>query len=280
VQSVSFVSGFDTNDSRVSQCCNPVSLSPTSGMTRIGHVCRHGSRSHILGASGFGVVQVCRLVSRKVCGRSPAFRCDKVTPFSPPQLARVSQAISLPVSARSLCDHGGARYCVRILCVGSLPEKTPLLPTAAESYQQIQDQPYTNRELGNYGSRPPSQAGDKESLRNPDFRYVPRGPPSSRPSSVFSPAQTGADSRDSGYPTAYDATQKYLSMTSGRPLVSQMNPPQDAPYQAQAREAAEADPAMTARSSLGASMMSRRSREERLASLKSVVKRQDDISMA
>ena len=73
-------------------------------------------------------------------------------------------------------------------------------------------------------------------------------------------------------------------MTSGRPLSSQIISLQDAPYQAQARELGmeqgAADPAMTARSSIGTSMMSRRSREERLASLKSVVKRHDDISMA
>ena len=156
--------------------------------------------------------------------------------------------------------------------MSSLPEKTLLLPTAAEGYQQIQDQP-----VSNYGSRPPSHFGEKESLRNPEFK------PSSKPSSVYTPAQT-AGSRDSGYPSAYAATQKYLSLTSGRPLSSQIFPPQDAPYQAQARELGmeqgAADPAMTARSSIGASMMSRRSREERLASLKSVVKRHDDISMA
>ena len=109
-------------------------------MTRIGHVCRHGGRDHILGLSGFGVVQVCRSVSRKVCGRSPAIRRDKVTPFVPLRLARVSRTIYLLVSIRS-------REVLVIFCVSSLPEKTPLLPTAAESYQQIQDQPYTSREL-------------------------------------------------------------------------------------------------------------------------------------
>jgi len=185
--------------------------------------------------------------------------------------------------------------CFSFVC--SLPEKAPLLPTAAENYQQIpelhhtnrQQPPYKNAPHSNYGSRPPSQLSDRESLRNPDFKYVAKY----LSSSVYTP--TGGEammSRDSGDPSAYHATQTYLSMTSGRPLsychMVGAYQPQEQPYQAHARDSNQysvpldsnrlvgGEAAVTARSSMGASMMSRRSREERLASLKGTVERHED----
>ena len=90
-------------------------------------------------------------------------------------------------------------------------------------------------------------------------------------------------------PSAFQATQKYLSITSGRPLSYAQ------PYQAASRESGDyshlqplqgkglahsGEPLITQRSSMSTTGHStRRSREERLASLKSTVRRQEDISM-
>ena len=90
--------------------------------------------------------------------------------------------------------------------------------------------------------------------------------------------------------SAYEATQKYLSMTSGRPLSY------SEPYQAQAWESKDFSRAvdkdlrdleasapvtlLTSRSSVNSGQTSRRSREERLASLQGTVQRQGDLSMA
>lgn len=204
------------------------------------------------------------------------------SPRADPNLSGITHCAPCVVPAA--CWH----LLIRV-CVCSLPEKTPLLPTAAESYQQIQDQPHSSREQGqyNYGSRAPSLFGENN-LRNSDFKYMPKGPPSS----VYTPTgvpSMSVPSRDSGDPSAFHATQQYLSMTSGRPLsYSKPYQGQDQPYQAQARGFGDmeshaplgADAAVTARSSMGGANTSRRSREDRLASLKGTVKRQEDISMA
>jgi hypothetical protein len=178
------------------------------------------------------------------------------------------------VMSSCVCDY------LMLLCNCSLPEKTPLLATAAGSYQQIPDKPNSARDqapyqnMASHGSLAPSQSDGRDSLRNPDFKYVPKYPPSS----AYTP--TGeAMSRDSGDISAYHATQRYLSMTSGRPLSYQGYQTQDhsypAPSAGDVNQPVEARAPMTERSSVA-----RRSREERLASLKGTVKRQEDISMA
>ena len=167
-----------------------------------------------------------------------------------------------------------------LLCARSLPEKTPLLPTAAGSYQQIYEKPNSARDqapyqnMASHDSRAPSHSDGRDNLRNPDFKYVPKYPPSS----FYTP--TGEPmSRDSGDASAYHATQRYLSMTSGRPLSYQGYQTQDHSYPAtgagDGHQPVDARAPMTERSSVA-----RRSREERLASLKGTVKRQEDISMA
>ena len=93
-------------------------------------------------------------------------------------------------------------------------------------------------------------------------------------------------SRDSGDPSAYHATQKYLSTTSGRPLSFQGYQTQEHLCQGRnedehARGAGDVTGPMESKAPLTErSSVARRSREERLASLKGSVKRQEDISMA
>ena len=176
--------------------------------------------------------------------------------------------------------------------VSSLPEETPLLPTA-KGYQQIDDTNMVNyrdnqeQESNNrYGSRAPSQVGGSENLRNPEPFHA-RGPPSSvyTPTGYRTPTTSGTADQ-----SALHITQQYLSTTSGRPLSYQAFQPHEQPYQAQARESNDLrknpepivsiDSTMMPRSARTSQQEVRRSREDRLASLKGTVNRQDEISMA
>ena len=181
--------------------------------------------------------------------------------------------------------------------VTSLPETLPLLPASADGYQPISDQPRlgassTKTYPAKNDIAPPSNGGapsDRDnSLRNPDFFSSRAKSPAL---STLTPLAMGVQSGGLEEPqSAYEATQKYLSMTSGRPLSY------SEPYQAQTWESKDFSRAvdkdlrdleasapvtlLTSRSSVNSGQTSRRSREERLASLQGTVRRQEDLSMA
>lgn len=62
-------------------------------------MCRYGGRDHILVVCCFSIIQVCRLVPRKVCRRPPTDHCDKVMP---PRLERLLLATFLGICPCSL----------------------------------------------------------------------------------------------------------------------------------------------------------------------------------
>ena len=181
--------------------------------------------------------------------------------------------------------------------VTSLPETLPLINASADGYQPISDQTRLGaRSRKTYQATndiaPPSNGGapsDRDnSLRNPDFFSSRAKSPAL---STYTPLTMDVQNGGLEEPqSAYEATQKYLSMTSGRPLSY------SEPYQAQAWESKDFSRAvdkdlrdleasapvtlLTSRSSVNSGQTSRRSREERLASLQGTVQRQGDLSMA